>query len=124
MTKHVKEFIELNIDAIEQSDWVTVFKNWYIYDKDIYFDELMSVLESAYSNIWKETQEAREYVFEEIAKIVFTNLIVKQKRITLRQFGMYAKSLFGFQGNDLMRVVNNAANAVGLSKDYEGWILL
>ena len=74
MNKAIKEFIEYNIEYIDKHDWETVFKNWYIYRKDYYFDDFIEILEQADIDVWKESYEARANILQNIARIVFTNL--------------------------------------------------
>ena len=53
MIQAVKEFIEYNIDLIEKQNWEEVFKNWYLYNTDYYFEDVMDVLKVVEPNIWK-----------------------------------------------------------------------
>lgn len=121
MIQFVKEFIEYNIDIIEKEDWNELFLNWYAYRHDYYFDDMMEVLERAFPNIWKLTQEARAHVLENIALSVFTNISYRSKRVTFENILEELNSLFGFEGQDLMDILDQAAQQAGLHKTTGGW---
>lgn len=121
MVQAVKYFIEYNIDYIDKHDWETVFKNWYIYNKDYYFDDFIEILEQADIDVWKESYEVRAKILQNIAKNVFTNLSSSGMTVTFRDMGTELSSLMGFEGQELMNVLNLAANSVGLVKSDKGW---
>ena len=124
MTQAVKEFIEYNIDVIEKSNWDELFLNWYAYRKDYYFDDMMEVLEVAIPNIWTLTWEARAAMLRELATHVFTNLSMRNKRVTFENITSELNSLFGFEGQDLIDVLDQAAKQAGLHKATNGWFIL
>jgi hypothetical protein len=121
MTKDVKEFIEYNIDYIEKDDWKTVFKNWYIYNKDYYFDDFMDTLEQAGIDVWKESYEVRAKILQQIAKNVFTNLSSRGVIVTFHDIGSELSSLMGFKGQELVHILDMAANSIGMIKTDKGW---
>ena len=121
MVQAVKEFIEYNIDYIDKHDWETVFKNWYIYNKDYYFDDFMKILKQADIDVWKESYEARAKILQNIARAVFTNLSLRRATVTFEDMGTELSSLMGFEGQELVDVLNIAANSVGLIKTDKGW---
>ena len=121
MIQAVKDFIEYNIDLIEDQKWEELFKNWYIYNNDYYFEDVMDVLEVAEPDIWKVTWEARAKILREIAVNVFTNLSYKMKTITFEYIGGELSSLFGFEGQDLLDILNLAAKKAGLQLSTNGW---
>ena len=102
MNAAVKEFIEYNIEVIEQGNWHELFLNWYAYRKDYYFDDMMDVLEVAIPDIWTLTWEARADMLRELATYVFANLSNKNKRVTFEAITSELNSLFGFEGQDLI----------------------
>ena len=124
MVKTVKEFIEYNIDIIEKEAWDELFLNWYAYRKDYYFDDMMEVLEVAIPNIWTLTWEARAAMLKELATHVFTILSYKKNRITFENITEKLNSLFGFEGQDLINVLDQAAKQAGLHKATNGWFRL
>ena len=124
MTQAVKEFIEYNIDVIEKSNWDELFLNWYAYRKDYYFDDMMEVLEVAIPNIWTLTWEARANMLRELATHVFANLSMRNKRVTSENITSELNSLFGFEGQDLIDVLDQAAIQAGLHKATNGWFRL
>ena len=121
MVQAVKEFIEHNIDYIEKQDWETVFKNWYIYNKDYYFDDFIDILEQADIDVWDESYEARAKILQNIAKNVFTNLSSRMMTVTFEDMGTELSSLMGFEGQELVEVLNIAAKSIGLIKTDTGW---
>lgn len=121
MLQAVKDFIEHNIDYIDKHDWETVFKNWYIYKRDYYFDDFIEILEQADIDVWKESYEARAKILQNIAQAVFTNLSSSGVTVTFEDMGTELSSLMGFEGQELINVLNMAANSVGLIKTDKGW---
>ena len=121
MVEDVKEFIEYNIDYIDKHDWETVFKNWYIYDKDYYFDDFIGVLEQADIDVLEESYEVRAKILQNIAKIIFTNLSSRRVTVTFGDMGTELNSLMGFEGQELVDVLNIAAKSIGLIKTDKGW---
>ena len=124
MNAAVKEFIEYNIEVIEQGNWHELFLNWYAYRKDYYFDDMMDVLEVAIPDIWTLTWEARADMLRELATYVFANLSNKNKRVTFEAITSELNSLFGFEGQDLINVLDQAAKQAGLHKAKNGWFIL
>ena len=121
MVQAVKEFIEYNIDYIDKHDWDTVFKNWYIYNRDYYFDDFIEILEQADIDVWKESYEVRAKILQNIARAVFTNLSSSGVTVTFEDMGTELSSLMGFEGQELIDVLSLAANSVGLVKTDNGW---
>lgn len=121
MIQEVKDFIEYNIDLIEEQNWKELFKNWYIYNKDYYFEDMMHVLKVAEPDIWKASWEARSNVLHMIAISVFTNMSQNRKTITLQDIGKELNSLFGVEGQDLINILDQAAKDAGLAKSPYGW---
>lgn len=121
MIQAVKEFIEYNIDYIDKHDWETVFKNWYIYKKDYYLEDFIEILEQADIDVWKESYEARAEILQNIAKSVFTNLSSSGVTVTFQDMGTELSSLMGFEGQELVDVLNIAAKSIGLIKTDKGW---
>lgn len=121
MVQAVKEFIEYNIDYIDKHDWETVFKNWYIYNKDYYFDDFIDILEQADIAVWEESYEIRTKILQNIARNIFTNLSSQGVTVTFQDMGSELSSLMGFEGQELIDVLTLAANSVGLVKSDKGW---
>ena len=121
MVEDVKEFIEYNIDYIDKHDWETVFKNWYIYDKDYYFDDFIGVLEQADIDVLEESYEVRAKILQNIAKNVFTNLSSRRVTVTFGDMGTELNSFMGSDGQELVDVLNIAAKSIGLIKTDKGW---
>ena len=121
MVQAVKEFIEYNIDYIDKHDWETVFKNWYIYNKGYYFDDFIEILEQADIDVWKESYEVRASILQKIAEVQFYTMSLRQNLVTFEDIGTVLNSLMGFEGQELVNVLNIAANSVGLIKTDKGW---
>lgn len=66
MTQLVQEFIEENIDYIEEADWDTIIELWYELASSIFtctdeqFEELTNVLETAGINFMSQTEKTRK----------------------------------------------------------------
>ena len=121
MIEAVKYFIEHNIDYIDKHDWETVLKNWYIYDKDYYFDDFIDILEQAGIDVWEESYEVRVSILQEIAEVQFYTLSLRQNVVTFEDIGTVLNSLMGFEGQQLVEVLTAAADSVGLIKTDKGW---
>ena len=121
MVEIVKDFIEYNIDIIDQGKWDELFLNWYAYRHDYYFDDMMEILEVALPDIWKQTWESRARMLRELATHVFGNLSNRNKRITFKMISQELNSSLGFEGQDLIDVLDQAAKQAGLHKATNGW---
>ena len=121
MVEHIKYFIENNIDYIDKHDWETVFKNWYIYNKDYYFDDFIDILEQAGIDFREESYEVRASSLQKIAEVQFYTLSLRQNVVTFEDIGTVLNSLMGFEGQELVEVLTAAAKSVGLIKTDKGW---
>lgn len=121
MVQAVKEFIEHNINHIDKQDWETVFKNWYIYDKDYYFDDFIRVLEQADIDVIEESRMARTNVLQGVSKIIFSNLSQLYTMITFNMIFEELNSLLGFEGQEFIKVLTPSAKSVGLMRCSDGW---
>ena len=121
MIEAVKYFIEHNIDYIDKHDWETVLKNWYIYDKDYYFDDFIDILEQSGIDVWEESYEVRVSILQEIAEVQLYTLSLRQNVVTFEDIGTVLNSLMGFEGQQLVEVLTAAADSVGLIKTDKGW---
>ena len=117
----VKYFIEDNIEYIDKHDWKTVFKNWYIYDKEYCFDDFIEALEQAGIDVIEESRAARVYVLQGVSKVIFSNLSQMYKMITFDMMFEELNSLLGFEGQEFIRVLTPSARAIGLVRCSEGW---
>ena len=122
MIQAVKEFIEHNIDSIDKHDWKEVFLNWYAYNKDYYFDEFIETLEEAGIDVWKESYEARARLLGDLAQMRFLHLITLYRTVTFEQIGQELSSLLGFEGQELIDILNRAAISANLIKSDKGWV--
>ena len=121
MTETVKYFIEYNIDYIDKHDWEAVFRNWYIYNEDRYFDDFIATLEQADIDVIEESRVARANVLQGVSKIIFSNLSQMYKMITFDMVYEVLNSLLGFEGLEFIRVLTPSARAIGLVRCSEGW---
>lgn len=122
MVEAVKYFIEHNIDLIDKHDWKEVFLNWYAYNKDYYFDEFMEILEQAGIDVWKESYEARARLLGDLAQMNFSRLITLYETVTFEKIGQEMPSLLGFEGQELMNILNRAAISANLIRSDKGWV--
>ena len=122
MIQAVKDFIEYNIDLIEEKRWEDLFKNWYIYKKDYYTLDLMDVLEVVESNIWSVTQQIREHILYKVSVAILTNLAQKKKTITENDaLNEFEGSFLGLSYDEIVPILDRAARNVGLAKSTNGW---
>ena len=122
MVQAVKEFIEHNIELIDKHDWKEVFLNWYAYNKDYYFDEFIETLEQAGINVWEESYRARARLLGDIAQMRFLHLITLYRTVTFEQIGQELSSLLGFEGQELIDILNRAAASANLIRSNTGWV--
>ncbi len=122
MIQAVKYFIEHNIDHIEKHDWKEVFLNWYAYDKDYYFDEFIEILEQAGIDVWKESYEARARLLGDLAQMRFLHLIPLYRIVTFEKISEELSSLLGFEGQELINILDRAATSANLIRSDKGWI--
>lgn len=122
MVEAVKYFIEHNIDYIDKHDWREVFLNWYAYNKNYYFDEFIEILEQAGIDVWKESYEARARLLGDLAQMRFLHLITLYRTVTFEMIGEELSSLLGFEGQELMGILNRAAISANLIRSDKGWV--
>ena len=122
MVQAVKYFIEHNIDHIDKHDWREVFLNWYAYNKDYYFDEFIETLEQAGINVWEESYRARARLLGDLAQMRFLHLITLYRTVTFEQIGQEMSSLLGFEGQELIDILNRAAISAHLIRSDKGWV--
>ena len=122
MTQAIKEFIEHNIDHIDKHDWKEVFLNWYAYNKNYYFDEFIETLEEAGIDVWKESYAARARLLGDLAQMRFSHLIRLYKTVTFEKICEELSSLLGFEGQELIDILNRAAISANLIKGKNGWV--
>ena len=122
MVQAVKEFIEYNIDYIDKHDWREVFLNWYAYNKNYYFDEFIETLEEAGIDVWKESYEARARLLGDLAQMRFLHLIPLYRIVTFEKICEELSSLLGFEGQELIDILNRAAISANLIKGKDGWV--
>lgn len=122
MIEAVKYFIEHNIDHIEKHDWREVFLNWYAYNKDYYFDEFIEILEQAGIDVWKESYEARARLLGDLAQMRFLHLITLYRTVTFEKIGEELSSLLGFEGQELINILDKAAVSANLIRSDKGWV--
>lgn len=122
MIEAVKDFIEHNIDLIDKHDWREVFLNWYAYGKDYYFDELIETFEEAGIDVWKESYEVRARLLGDIAQMRFLHLITIYRIVTFEKISEELSSLLGFEGQELINILDKAAVSANLIRSDKGWV--
>ena len=130
MTDNVKEFIEDNIDAIEEKDWDKVIEQWYsnassnfVYNDDD-FNELSQVMSTAGIDFMQETLKART----EFMKNIFSQLLHEElegmtwrgnNEIKKSDILMTLDSDLGFIREDLEPILDDVAeNEYNLEVDF------
>ena len=131
MTNHVKNFIEENIESIEQEDWYTVFYSWYQHwgSKDVKLDysrldELMICLSRVMDkDIEEETKDVREQLVTEFIEHKLHMLAVYKSDLTIVQMLTWLKSDLGLRLHELTDIVILAAEAEGYKVDKTRGVL-
>ena len=130
MTDTVKEFIEDNIDAIEEKDWDEVIEQWYsnassnfVYNDDD-FNELSQVMSAAGIDFMQETLKART----EFMKNLFSQILHEElegmtwrgsNEIKKSDILMTLDSDLGFIREDLEPILDDVAeNEYNLEVDF------
>lgn len=130
MTDTVKEFIEDNIDAIEEQDWDEVIEQWYsnassnfVYNDDD-FNELSQVMSTAGIDFMQETLKART----EFMKNLFSQVLHEElegmtwrgsNEIKKSDILMTLDSDLGFIREDLEPILDDVAeNEYNLEVDF------
>jgi hypothetical protein len=122
MVQAVKEFIEDNIELIDDGNWKEVFLNWYRYNNDYYFDEFIEILEHAGIDVLKESYVARARLLGDLAQMRFLYLITLYRTVTFEKIGEELSSLLGFEGQELINILDKAAVSANLIRSDKGWV--
>lgn len=130
MTNTVKEFIELNIDDIEDTNWDNVIESWYetcsslFFTADEDFKELAEVLQTAGIDFMSATEKTRkEFMSNLIDQILhdvlesmsFKGLSVLKKSDILQNIDCS----LGFTEEELDKIMEHVAeNSYNLESDF------
>lgn len=126
MTPLIKEFIETNIDHIEENKWFLLFLNWYNNPHKEFPDtnewnELIEVLQHIDKNILETTKTQREGVIITITRDTIDDIKRNEdmwangKQITLNFLLLDLYSTLGLSKQEVIRCINQAAQAEGLN---------
>jgi hypothetical protein len=133
MTPLIKEFVETNIEIIEDNKWFLLFMNWYNNPHKEFPDtnewnELIEVLQHIDKNILETTKTHREGVIITITRATIDDIKrnqdmwAKGKQITLNFLLMDLYSTLGLSEDELIDCINQAAEAEGLKfNSAHGW---
>lgn len=123
----IKEFIETNIENIENNKWFLVFINWYNSPRELpdtkEWNELVEVLQHIDKNILETTKSHREGVIITITRNTIDDIKRNQdmwargKQITLNFLLMDLYSTLGLSRQEVIQCINQAAHAEGLKYD-------
>ena len=122
MNKHIKNFIEENIQEIENEDWYGVFFSWYLHwatydvvkDKTL-LNELFSVLNKAFDNVMFDSLDARTIIIQD----------AMEEYINARASNPYANNIsftavcdalnsrLDFAADTLLKIFKDAAKTCG-----------
>ena len=124
MTPLIKEFVETNIENIENNKWFLLFMNWYNNPHKEFPDtnewnELIQVLQHIDKNILETTKTQREGVIITITRATIDDIKRNQdmwagKQITLNFLLMDLYSTLGLSADEIIDCINEAAKAEGL----------
>ena len=135
MTEFVKDFIESNIDAIEEKDWNEVIEQWYsnasanfVYNDDE-FNELSQVMSAAGIDFMQESLKART----DFMKNIFSQILHEEiegmtwrdsSEIKKTDILMILDSDLGFIKEDLEPILDDVAeNEYNLEVDFTCYYL-
>lgn len=125
MTPLIKEFVETNIENIENNKWFLLFMNWYNNPHKEFPDtnewnELVEVLQHIDKNILETTKTYREAVIITITRNTIDDIKRNQdmwtrgKEITLNFLLADLYSTLGLSVDEIIDCINQAAEAEGL----------
>lgn len=125
MTPLIKEFVELNIEKIENNKWFLLFSNWYYAPSKEFPDtqewnELIDVLQHVDKNILETTKDQRKSVIIMVTRDTIDDIKRNQdmwtmgKQITLKFLLADLYSTLGLSADEIIDCINQAAEAEGL----------
>lgn len=125
MTTLIKEFVETNIENIENNKWFLLFMNWYNNPHKEFpdtneWDQLIEVLQHIDKNILETTKTYREAVIITITRDTIDEIKRNQdmwvggKQITLNFLLMDLYSTLGLSLDEIIDCINQAAEAESL----------
>ena len=130
MTNIVKEFIELNIDNIEDANWDNVIESWYEHCSDLFFTadedfrELSQVLQTAGIDFMTLTEATRkEFMLSIIDQILHDELEKNQfksnNEIKKSDILMHIDCDLGFTADELDNLMEHVATkSYNLEPDF------
>lgn len=130
MTNSVKEFIEDNIDDIEDGKWEDVIESWYehfssdFFCSDDYFTEFAEVLQTAGIDFMTETETTRkEFMSNLIDQILHDELESMSRRgsdeIKKSDIIMHVDCNLGFTMDELDKIMEEVGqNRYNLEPDF------
>lgn len=121
----IKEFIETNIEYVENNKWFLLFMNWYNNPRKEFPDtdewnELIEVLQHVDKNILERTKIYREGVIITITRDTIydikrnPDMWNRGKQITLNFLLAALYSTLGLSADEIIDCINQAAEAEGL----------
>ena len=128
MTSLIKEFVETNIEIIENNKWFLLFMNWYNNPHKEFPDtnewnELIEVLQHIDRNILETTKTQREGVIITITRGTIDEIKRNEgmwangKKISLSFLLMDLYSTLGLSREDILNCIQDAAKYENLSYD-------
>lgn len=120
LPEQVKRFIELNIDYIEQDRWYEVFVNWYTNGNDYYLFEFIEALKEAGINI-DDYEDERKRVIKQVSKYIFQDKLKSSNRVTKSDMGESLASDLGLSYDDIMKIFDEVAKELNLTRSINGW---
>ena len=124
MTPLIKNFVETNIEKIENNKWFLLFSSWYYEPSKEFPDtqdwnELIDVLQHVDKNILETTKDQRESVIIMVTRDTIDDIKRNQdmwsgKQITLNFLLADLYSTLGLSADEIIECINQAAEAEGL----------
>ena len=128
MTHVIKEFIEENIEHIENNQWFLLFLNWYNNPHKQFpdtneWDELIEALQHVDKNILETTKNYRESVIITITRGTIDDIKHNQdawvpgKQVSLSFLLMDIYSPLGLTEDEIIQLIHQAAELENLDFD-------
>ena len=122
MNAHIKNFIEENIQEIENEDWYGVFFSWYLHwstydvikDKSL-INELFGVLNKAFDNVMFDSLDARMIIVQDAMEEFINGRATNphSNNISFTAAADALNSRLDLEADTLLKIFKDAAKSCG-----------
>ena len=122
MNAHIKNFIEENIQEIENEDWYGVFFSWYLHwstydvikDKSL-INELFGVLNKAFDNVMFDSLDARMIIVQDAMEEYINGRATNphSNNISFTAAADALNSRLDLEADTLLKIFKDAAKSCG-----------